>query len=545
MATTTLTGTTGNDILNAPGSVSAEVVGLQGADTITLTVKADEARGGLGDDSITLAGVSSVENTVTAGSGNDTIFVNTASTTIGGSLGLNEGNDLFNNTSVQVIGASIGGNAGDDTITLLANVTNSAVGGGKNADDLNFSAGTFTTSTVNGGAGADTITMNAGTFNISTIQSGDGHDRIAASAATFGTAIVGLGKGLDSIALGAQSTLTVAGGAGADTVNFVGAFAGGGIFGDGLNQTVSSSGGGGNDLIGSTGTTFGEVAAISIYGASGADTIRFNSGSTGFAFIVDGGFGADLIGASAAGMGFSASTLAGGDGNDTIVLNEMATQGGSVILGGAGADSIALFTQAGVSGSINGGAGADTINMASGLLGFNQTALATINGGAGADVIRFSVASGGIQTLTSLTAGNITGQTAYHGAVVYEAGDIIQYNNTAISTTGAAWAGAGGQILIVTSITALTISAAANGANYSAQSAGSISVFSDGTDTYFFINANNNSATFNFIVTGADLTTTTAVGLVNEGSSNFGFTVDAVSGTAGNAAASGVEITLL
>ena len=38
--------------------------------------------------------------------------------------------------------------------------------------------------------------------------------------------------------------------------------------------------------------------------------------------------------------------------------------------------------------------------MASGLLGFNQTALATINGGAGADVIRFSVASGGIQTLT-------------------------------------------------------------------------------------------------------------------------------------------------
>ena len=179
------------------------------------------------------------------------------------------------------------------------------------------------------------------------------------------------------------------------------------------------------------------------------------------------------------------------------------------------------------------------------MLGFNQTALATINGGAGADVIRFSVASGGIQTLTTLTAGNITGQTSYHGAIVYQAGDIIQYNNTAISTTGAAWTGAGGQILIVTSITALTISAAANGANYSAQSAGSISVFSDGTDTYFFINANNNSATFNFIVTGADLTTTTAVGLVNEGSSNFGFTVDAVSGTAGNAAASGVQITLL
>ena len=50
MATTTLTGTTGNDILNAPGSVTAEVVGLQGADTITLTVKDDAALGGAGAD---------------------------------------------------------------------------------------------------------------------------------------------------------------------------------------------------------------------------------------------------------------------------------------------------------------------------------------------------------------------------------------------------------------------------------------------------------------------------------------------------------------
>lgn len=544
MATTTIAGTTGNDILNAPGTLSTEMVGLQGNDTITLALADDETSAGLGDDSITLAGVATVTNTVVSGAGNDTIFVNTASTTIGGSLGLNEGDDLFNNSSVQVIGASIGGNAGADTITLLANVTNSAVGGGKNADNLNFSAGTFTTTTVNGGAGADTLVLNAGTFNITTVQSGDGHDRIAASAAVFGTSIVTMGRGLDSIALGAQSTATVAGGSGADTVNLVGAFAGGGIFGDGLGQTVSSSGGGGNDLIGATSVTFGEVAAISIYGASGADTISFASGSTGFAFIVDGGFGADLIGISGGGLGFSASTLAGGDGNDTIVIGEMATQGGSVVLGGNGADSIALFTQGTVSSSINGGAGADTINLASGLLGGSFTQTTSINGGSGADVIIFNVDGGGIQTLTSLTAGNVTGQTAYHAAVTHESGDIIQYNNTAISTTGAAWAGAGGQILIVTSITALTISAAANGANYSAQSAGSVSVFSDGTDTYFFINSNAVSQTFNFVVDGADLTITTAVGLVNAGATNFGFTLDAVSGTAGNAAASGVEITL-
>jgi hypothetical protein len=520
------------------------MVGLQGNDTITLARADDTANAGLGNDRITLAGISTTLNTVVSGAGNDVILVNTAANSIGGSLGLNEGNDAFNNSSVSVISASIGGNAGADTITLLANVTNSLVGGGKNADNLNFSAGTFTTSTVNGGAGADTVAMNAGTFNITTVQSGDGHDRIAASAAVFGTSIVTMGKGLDSIALGAQSTVTVAGGSGADTINLVGAFAGGGIFGDGLGQKVSSSGGGGNDVIGSTGSTFGEVAAISIFGASGSDTIRFNSGSTGFAFIVDGGFGADLMGGSAAAFGFSASTLNGGDGNDTIVLNEMATQGGSLVLGGAGNDSIALFTQAVVSGSINGGGGADTINLASGLLGGSFTQTTSVNGGSGADVIIFNVDGGGIQTLTSLTAGNVTGQTAYHGAVTHQSGDVIQYNNTAISTTGAAWAGAGGQILIVSSITALTISAAANGANYSAQSAGSISVFSDGTDTYFFLNSQNVTQTFNFVVDGADLTITTAVGLVNAGAANFGFTVDAVSGTAGNAAASGVEITL-
>ena len=36
VTTTTLTGTTGNDILNAPGSVTTEVVGSSGNDTITL-----------------------------------------------------------------------------------------------------------------------------------------------------------------------------------------------------------------------------------------------------------------------------------------------------------------------------------------------------------------------------------------------------------------------------------------------------------------------------------------------------------------------------
>ena len=54
MATTTLAGTTANDILNAPGSVTTEVAGKAGNDTITLVKTGDIAMAGAGADSITI-----------------------------------------------------------------------------------------------------------------------------------------------------------------------------------------------------------------------------------------------------------------------------------------------------------------------------------------------------------------------------------------------------------------------------------------------------------------------------------------------------------
>ena len=86
---------------------------------------------------------------------------------------------------------------------------------------------------------------------------------------------------------------------------------------------------------------------------------------------------------------------------------------------------------------------------------------------------------------------------------------------------------------------------AANGANWSSQTAGSINVLSNGTDTYFFVQSITATTVMTFAVTGKDLVTTTAVGLVNNTSANFGFTVAANSGTAGAASATGVNITLI
>lgn len=546
MATTTLTGTTGNDILNAPGSVTTLVAGLQGNDTITLTHQSDEAQGGAGGDSITLAGTSTVNNTVAAGSGDDTIFVNTAASTIGGSIGLNDGADLFNNTSVQIVSGSVGGNAGADTITLLAGVLNSNVGGGKNADDMNFSAGTLTNATINGGEGKDTLSLNGGTQSLSTIQAGAGHDVVLASAASMTNGLIGGGKGFDSIVVGTQTTLTVSGGAGNDTITLAtgaNGFGGGIIYGDGLGVTAEGANAG-NDLIGSTAAAFGTAGATTIYGAGGNDTISFLSGTTATTFIVDGGVGNDVLGGTAASLGFSASSLIGGAGADTISLLNAATAGSSVILGGDGADSISLVTGNALnSTSINGGAGHDTIRMITNLAAQAGllTAMTTINGGSGDDVIIFDTVSAGIRVGTAVMS-NITGLgSMYQGMVTYDAGDKVVLNNTALSTTGANWAGAGGQIMIISTVTALGTTG-----SFSNNSQASVAVYADTTNTYFFISsvAGVECAAFAFVV-NSDLVSTTSVGLVNANTTNFNFTVAANNGTSGAAGSNGVAITFV
>lgn len=556
----TLTGTTGNDILNAPGSVQTDVFGLQGNDTITLALSSDNAYGAEGDDSFNV-NVGTLNGSVYGGDGNDTLAFSTASTIFNGRAVMGGGTDLASTSATQITGV-VGTNAGNDTIRFQGGGLNGRISAGADADLVTVTAGTMTNVTTHGGKGKDTLTLNGGTFTTSTVAGNQGSDIINASAATLTNVAFNLGKGNDSIALASQSSLTVAGGAGNDSIgtNTTFAFGGGIIYGDKSGVTTSTTSDitgsnaanpNGADLIGHTSLGFlsGGTGGVSVYGGGGSDTVKFQSGATGQTFIVDGGDGGDLLGTTASLLTYSASTISGGAGADTIKIAGMGTQGGVILLGGAGHDSITLVSAGNNEASVNGGAGNDTINFftAAGAAGGGHSAgLITINGGSGADVINFSVASAGeIQTLTTFTGQGITGQTTYHAGIVYEAGDLIQYNNTSISTTGANWAGAGGQILIVTSITALTVSGAANGVNYSAQSSGSISVFENGTDTYFFINGNNRTALFSFVVLGKDLVTTTSVGLVNNTSANFLFTPASDTGTSGTAAAGGVQITLL
>lgn len=544
MATTTLTGTTGNDILNSPGSVTTLVAGYQGNDTITLALVNDESNAGAGNDSIILNATGTVANTINGGSGNDSVQAPN-STLVNSVIGLGDGNDTINITAAQLIGGSYGGNGGSDRIVLNGGLLNSVVGGGKNADSINIQGGT-TNVTLFGGGGADTINLAAAqATTLTTIQSGDGHDRILASAiAGASTLIIAGGKGLDSIGLGTTQVGTVAGGANDDTISFGAAtFNGGTLFGDGLGVITGSTGG--NDLFQITGAAIGSAA--SIYGAGGADTINLG-GAAAQQLQIDGGDAADLISNTAANAGTTAATILGGNGADTISMLGMggAGVGLTTILGAAGHDSIFVGTNGGL-GSVDGGAGNDTITWRGALATTTSyAAIGTIDGGSGTDLIIAGrdLAGGLLGSALSAAAGSAA--NGFAANIQYVSGDTIQMNTTACSTATINVLQANGAVYLQ-SLMSASISASL-GAGYASagglglggravcsltgqlMSAGSVSVFdtnglgvAGGDLVVGFYNGVTSLNTFVRIVGGDVLVTSTTGGVVSETNVNATF----------------------
>ena len=539
MATTTLTGTTGNDILNAPGSVTTLVAGAEGNDTITLSLAADEADGGTGDDSISIALNGRLQNTISGGAGSDTVTL-TSAASISSIINLNDGDDLIAVTAGLLSNASIGGNKGNDTLTFVGGGNSGTVGGGANNDSIAFTAGTVTDVAVTGGGGKDTIQFsNAAANSLTTVQGGDGHDLILMTgAATFSAGgILAGGKGLDSMFLANGAVATIAGGGQSDTITFfsnIGVDAA--IYGAGVGVTAGGSADTGDSIT----TTAAALSGVSIYGGAGNDTISFNS--AGIGVLIDGGNDADLLGNTAnLSLNASAVTISGGAGADTIALQDATA--GSLILGGDGADSIFLFQTGGAIGSasINGGAGADTINV-SVLTNTASTAAAahvTVNGGAGSDSIMMgslatnagtSFEGGRANNAFSTLTGNI------FGSVVYGSGDTIAIATTFNANAAANWVAAAKSIIVRSSLSAMA--SALTGAV-----TGQLAVFDSGDDMVMGFNAGGGAQTqVNFlriigggtlIASGAQLT----ADAYTLNSSNFGFTVGEIN------AAGGINIT--
>jgi hypothetical protein len=522
---TTLFGTTGNDLLRSPGSITTEVAGLQGNDSISLSLTGDETNAGAGNDSITLASSGVTTHVVSAGSGNDTLYTTTGQTQLRGSYNLNDGNDLFTNSAnVQLVNVSIGGNGGSDTLTFgAAGLLNSTVGGGANADSIAITAGNVTNVGIIGGGGADTINMNAAGIvaTLTTLQSADGHDRINATALVgSNTFIVGSGRGFDSIALGAIQAASIAGGAQGDTISWT-SYAGGQIFGEGFGQT-SAGAAGGADLIGTTAAAV--TGAASIYGGALGDTIQLGAVSAS-GTLISGGNGADLIGNSglAVGAATTAITFAGGNGQDTLRLLSLNT--GTQVLGGAGLDSI--YIGATGNGSVNGGAANDTINFSvPGLASQSAVGLATLNGGAGSD--QFLAGSYTAGAFLSVAASNVSALSAVAGNLTVGSGDTIFFATTA-AFAASNWSN-NNQIQVLSAGTATVTGNALSGiVAYEVNGGNDLILGIVGAGTGTAIQLLN-------LVGGAGLMTTTIGGASAGGNlvinaSNFGFTVSGTLGT--------------
>jgi Ca2+-binding RTX toxin-like protein len=324
---------------------------------------------GILSTAVTVTG-SAAANTITTGSGNDTIDGGGGADVISAGAG----NDTVSYYAAET---SIDGGTGTNTLSLKAAVTvnlgNADVTSGDAANVTNFQnvdasalssavslTGSSSANTITGGSGADTIDGGGGA---DIIAAGGGNDTVTYQGTE--TSIDG-GAGTDTLVLAASGGVTA--------VNF--SVAGGSDQTTGDSVSVTNFESIDASLVSSALTLTGSSSANTITGGSGNDTI-------------DGGGGADVI---AAGGGNdtvtyrgSETSIDGGSGTNTLVMNAAAT----VNLGNGdqtSGDSTAVSNFQNINASalsaalsLTGSSGANTITSGSG----NDT----IDGAGGADVI--------------------------------------------------------------------------------------------------------------------------------------------------------------
>jgi uncharacterized repeat protein (TIGR01451 family) len=274
----TLTGGAGNDTLDA-GEGSDSLASGGGDDTL-FGKPGDAVLTGDGEDAITLR--------VYGTDGADTIaleYFDTQTTR----LIVNGQN--FDYDRAELLAAVIDVGVDNDSVALAADVAVAVTIIGGDGDDTLI--GGLGAELIDGGAGNDSVTGSSGD---DTLFGGDGLDTVNAGA---GADFIDGGADADSLeggddsdtVLGGADSDTITGGAGADSLD-------GGLgdpfFDDPSDGGDSISGGDGND------TVFGGAGADTLSGETGHDSLAGNSGDD----VVSGGDGDDF--------------LTGGEGNDSI-----------------------------------------------------------------------------------------------------------------------------------------------------------------------------------------------------------------------------------
>ncbi|HEX2923675.1 MAG TPA: filamentous hemagglutinin N-terminal domain-containing protein, partial [Chloroflexota bacterium] len=342
---------------------------------------------------------------------------------------------LTNGTNVKVQTTSAGGDTQNGDITVDAAVTASLAAGQSATLNLNAQGDiAFTASgSINNGAGALNVNLNSGMDSSLTTPGTNASSITMASGSSITT-----GGGNVTATAGKDITIggTVNAGSGTVALNFGKQGSGGTLDLSSSSVTASSvtiAGGGGIDTIkgpntantwsisganaGALNTIMGFSSIERLIGGNSTDSFTVASGII-FNGTINGGTGTDTLaatngtntwnisGANAGtlnGTDFSnIENLQGGSGADTFTLGSgVATFGGSID-GGAGTDTLAATDgtnawniSAAKTGSLNGttnfslmenltgGSGADTFTLAAGLGTFGGT----IDGGAGSDTL--------------------------------------------------------------------------------------------------------------------------------------------------------------
>jgi len=313
----------GNDTITS-GTGNDTIYGNGGNDQITSGGGQDLVYGGVGTDTIVTGALTG--NTSIYGGGGFTDTVDGADTiTIASSTGNlfvtgNAGNDTINITGSTGSASVYGGN-GADTISLAASAGANLMAGGSSAGNTDADTITFT------GTGAANVTIYGG---VGVTDTNDGVDNITATLAT-GSAFIYGNAGNDIITLTTDGVASVYGGVGSDDI----------LVNSATGATTAAV-----QIFGGP-STVGTTESISVAGLSaGAASTIF--GGTG---INDSADGADSITGGA-----SNDLIYGNGGNDTILSGA----GNDTMFGGAGNDSF-LITGTGTKIVSDFGTGTDTL----------------------------------------------------------------------------------------------------------------------------------------------------------------------------------------
>ena len=402
----------GVDALAAANAVITMADLQLGANNNTLVIQGDEALtlSLLTMDATTADVVSATEMTG-ALTVTDTVGVGTATLTLGSAA------DSITSTKAGTF--TIHGNGGNDTVSIAAAAATSTVNGGNGDDTI---TGNALGAVLNGDAGADTITggnavdtINGGTGNdtingrngADTITTGTGSDTVTIIATEDGDVISDFTVGEDKIVLtGAAGTATITA---ADATNTSGVYS---EFGG--NHDFTLTGVTATDL--TSAVQFGSqastgVAAVTFTLATSGNLTAgdFNDHITagGTAATINAGAGDDLIIGHATGTG----TLTGGAGNDTFNIagtgaTTISDFGASdVLIVGAANTAITAtvtsdFTATAASSQASTGAISDaTLTLADGIAA--DMTLATITGALG-----YTISTVGTATVGSTIVGS-------------------------------------------------------------------------------------------------------------------------------------------